>query len=165
MTSIKIHHANDGTIEYQKDNQTISIDKGSELKLIRNDDASILANLKIAQAKFGASFVINIKNKEKYNTYIDIAAKNGIYINTLSTADQLKWKQTREAEFAKYRTKIPSANIKSDNENHHRRNRNANQSLKTTLKPQESNYDRTPEPVAKPNVQPMRVFKNRNQSR
>jgi hypothetical protein len=161
MQSIQIHHSDDGSIEYQRDNQTISIDKGSELKLIKNDDASILANLRIAQAKFGSSFEISIKNKEKYYQYIDVAARNGIYINTLSKSDQERWKQTREAEFAKYRTKIPNPDIKKDNENHHRRNLNATQSVK----PKENTNVRTPEPVAKPDLQTMRVLKNRDRSR
>jgi hypothetical protein len=112
----------DGSIHYQKNNETISVDLGEMMKLMKTDEDSILTNLKIAQAKFGSRFDIKAKNIDKY---IKIAALNGIFISTLSTEQQEQWKAIREEEFSKYRTKPKpeKPETKDSSSNHHRRNR------------------------------------------
>lgn len=116
----------DGSIHYQKNNETISVDLGEMMKLMKTDDSSILANLRIAQAKFGSLFDIKAKDIDKY---IRVAALNGIYISTLTDQQQEKWKAIREEEFAKYRTKPKPEKPETDDSSsaHHRRNRHQQQ--------------------------------------
>jgi hypothetical protein len=125
LSDVTTSQSKDGSIEYKKNNETISVDLGDMMKLMKADETSILANLKIAQAKFGSKFDITAKDISKY---IRVAALHGIYISTLTDQQQEQWKAIREEEFAKHRTKPKPEKPETDSSsNHHRRNRHQQQ--------------------------------------